>query len=367
MSPVRKIALRRIKKNSRKSIFLSVAILFSMLLIAFFLFFQLQALTVQNPAYDGLPFMEFLGKVVSSMNVTAISLVVFTLFTVRTYCSMRNEEMEEILAVLTSVGTTSRQKRKLITTELWVLYLPPTLIGVCLGMVSGIYLGNVFAGGAEISHLSYLLFGLLAFALVVAAMLLIALCYLLPNISFKRRSVIQSVKKQNVEASEERHGYRQSKTFRNQAILKRLAGKSISYYGKVYNKIALSFASSAMYPVLAVFLFLNIGKTDVILDINPYDGIDTSAEVLGAVDKIFLFLGLCFFVLTCVGIMQAVFMARMQFLARKGTTRIYLSVGMPEPDIRKMIFLEMRSVLLRSFVWFVFLSVTIKALFEFLA
>ena len=366
MSPITKIALRRIKKNSRKSIFLTIAVLFSMLMISFFIFFQLQSLAVQNPAYKGLPFTEFMNKVRMSMTVTVVTLVIITFLTVRTYCSMRNEENKEALAVLTSVGATNFQKRKLIATEVAILYLPPTLIGVCLGMIPGVSLGNLFAGGAEISASNYFSYVLFALVLVTAGMLLISLCYLLPNISFKRRSVIQSVKKQNTEASEQRHGYRQSYTFRSQSLLKRLAKKSIDYYGtvyKVYNKIALSFASSVMYPLLAILLFWNIGNADIVLDTNPYDGIDTTAAVLAVVDKILVFLGLCFLVLTFVGIMQAVFMARIQFLARKESAHIYLSIGMPETDIQKMIRLEIKSVLFRSFICLIFAGVVVSALF----
>ena len=367
MSPITKIAFRRIKKNSRKSIFLTVAVLFSMLMISFFIFFELQTLAIQNPAYKGLPFTEFLNKVRMSMNVTVVTLVIITFITVRTYCSMRNEENKEILAVLTSVGATNYQKRKLIATEVVILYLPPTIIGVCIGAIPGISLGNLFAGGSEIVASSYFSYALLALVLIIAGMLLISLCYLLPNISLKRRSVIQSVKKQNTEASEQRHGYRQSKTFKSQTLLKRLAKKSIDYYGKVYSNIALEFASSALYPVLAFLLFWHIGNTDVVLDINPHDMIDTTEAVLAAVDKILVFLGLCFLVLTCVGIMQAVFMARMQFLTRKQSARIYLSIGMPETDIKKMILLELRSVLLKSFIWFFFSILIINTFFKMLA
>ena len=363
MSPITKIALRRIKKNSRKSIFLTVAVLFSMLMISFFIFFELQTLAVQNPAYKGLPFTEFMGKVRMCMNITVVTLVIITLITVRTYCSMRNEENKEALAVLTSVGATNFQKRKLMATEVVILFLPPTVIGVCLGIIPGVSLGNLFAGGSETSASSLFSYVLFALVLVIAAMLLISLCYLLPNVSFKRRSVIQSVKKQNTEASEQRHGYRQSYTFRSQSLLKRLAKKSIDYYGTVYNKIALSFASSAMYPLLAILLFWNIGNADIVLDTNPYDGINTTAAVLAVVDKILVFLGLCFLVLTCVGIMQAVFMARMQFLARKESAHIYLSIGMPENDIKKMIHLELRSILLRSFICFFFASLIVNACF----
>ena len=364
MSPITKIALRRIKKNSRKSIFLTVAVLFSMLMISFFIFFELQTLAVQNPAYKGLPFTEFMNKVRMSMNVTVVTLVIITFLTVRTYCSMRSEENKEALAVLTSVGATNLQKRKLIAAEIAILYLLPTLMGVCLGMIPGVSLGSLFAGGSEISASSYIIHALLALVLVIAGMLLISLCYLFPNISFKRKSVIQSVKKQNAEASEQRYGYRQSNTFRSQSLLKRLAKKSIEYYKAVYNKIALTFASSAMYPLLAILLFWNIANTDIVLDTNPYDGLDTTAAVLAVIDKIIVFMGLCFLALTCVGIMQAIFMARMQFLARKESAHIYLSIGMPETDIKKMIWLELRSVLLKSFVWILAFGFVVSACFE---
>ena len=364
MSPITKITLRRIRKNSRKSIFLTIAVFFSMLIISFFIFFELQTLAVQNPAYKGLPFTEFMNMVRMSMNVTVVTLVIITFLTVRTYCGMRNEENKEALAVLTSVGATNFQKRKLIATEVVILYLPPTLIGVCLGMIPGVSLGNLFTGGSEITTSRYFSYVFFALVLVIVTMLLISLCYLLPNVSFKRRSVIQSVKKQNTEASEQLHGYRQSYTFRSKSLLKRLAMKSIDYYETVYNKIALSFASSALYPLLAILLFWNIGNADVVLDINPYDGIDTTAAVLVVVDKILVFLGLCFLVLTFVGIMQAVFMSRIQFLARKESAHIYLSIGMPETDIKKMILLEMRSVLLKSFVWFLASGFIVNVCFE---
>lgn len=363
MSPITKITLRKIRKNSRKSIFLTVAVLFSMLMISFFIFFELQTLAAQIPAYKGLPFTEFINKVRMSMSITVVTLVVITFLTVRTYCSMRNEENKEALAVLTSVGATNFQKRKLIATEVVILYLPPTLIGVCLGMIPGVLLGNLFAGGSEIATSSYFSYALFALVLVIAGMLLISLCYLIPNISFKRKSVIQSVKRQNTKAEKQRHGYRQSYTFRSQSLLKRLAKKSIDYYGTVYNKIALSFASSAMYPLLAVLLFWSIGNTEIVLDINPYDEIDTTAAVLAVVDKFLVFLGLCFSVLTFVGIIQAVFMARMQILSRKESAHIYLSIGMPETDIKKMIRLEIRSVLLRAFFYLIFAGVIVSALF----
>ena len=90
-----------------------------------------------------------------------------------------------------------------------------------------------------------------------------------------------------------------SYTFRNQALIKRLAKKSTGYYKGVYNNIALIFASSAMYPLLAIFMFWKIGESEVVLDINPYDAIDTSAAALAAIDKVFVFLELIVLLLLC--------------------------------------------------------------------
>ena len=103
------------------------------------------------------------------------------------------------------------------------------------------------------------------------------------------------------------------------------------------------------------------------LDINPYDAIDTSAVALAAIDKVFVFLGVCFLVLTCAGIMQAVFMARMQYAKRKESARIYLAVGMPESDIKKMIFTELRSVLLKAFICVFIAGFALKTCFDLFA
>ncbi len=348
MKPIAKIALRRLRKNSRSSIFLMIAILFSMLMISFFVFFELQTLIAQNAIYHDLPFTEFLGKVRMCMTLTIALLLIVTFLTVKTHCSIRNRENEEVLAVLTSVGATARQKRKLVMIEVILLYLPPTLIGICAGVFPGILIGNVFVGviGIQLSHL--LLYTLVAVCMIFLGMLMIVLCCFLPGIRLKRQSVIRSVRKQNDQASEQTHGYRQSKTFKSQSLLKRLAKKSTDYYGKTYHGIALALACAAMYPVTALLLFWHIGNTDIKLDGNPYDGVETTAAVLSAVNKIFLFLVLCFVILTLVGIIQVILMARKQYLTRKQSARVYVSIGIPESDVKRLILLEMSSVLLRS-------------------
>ncbi len=364
MSPITKIALRRLKNNITKNIYLVIAVFLSMTIISLFVFFQLQTTMVKNPGYAGLPFGEFMGKLRVAMNITVAFLVAITLITVRIHCGMRKEDNLQTLAVLTSVGATGSQKRKLLIADILLLYLPPIVLGTIVGIVPGMKIGNSFGGVSKTPVTSPTLYIIVAALIVIAAFFLVWLCNYLPSFRLRRRSVIQSVKKQNLKASEERHGYRQSQTYRSQTLLKRLAKKSIDYYSQTYNRIAVSFATAALYPILSVMLFWCIGKADVVIDNNPYDGIDTSIAVLAAMDDLLVFLGLGFLVLTCMGIMQALIMSRMQIAARKSSARTYLSVGMSGEDINKMIHLELRSVIFKVVTILIFSIMIIGACYS---
>ncbi len=364
MSPITKIALRRLKNNITKSIYLVIAIFLSMTIISLFVFFQLQTTTVKNPSYAGLPFGEFMGKLRLAMNITIAFLVAITFITIRIHCGMRNEDNLQTLAVLTSVGASGSQKRKLLIADILLLYLPPIILGTIIGIVPGIKIGNSFVGVSETLSTSPIQYIIVAALVIASAFFLVLLCNYLPSFRIKRRSVIQSVKKQNLKASEERHGYRESQTYRSQTLLKRLAKKSIDYYSQTYNRIAISFATAALYPILSVMLFWCIGKADVVIDNNPYDGIDTSTAVLAVIDKLLVFLGVSFLVLTCMGIMQALIMSRIQIAARRNSTRTYLSIGMPGEDINKMIHLELRSVIFKVVTILIFSIMIIGACYS---
>lgn len=363
MLPITKIALRRIKNNLYKNLFLVLAVFFSMMMISFFVFFELQMLVTQNPAYQGLPFTEFMDKVRTCMNITIVFLILITFITIRIHCSLKSEENTQIIAVLTSIGATGAQKRKLIFMDIVLLYLPATLLGILAGIIPGIKTGDLFHGVTEATAQAYLLYTSTAIVLAILSVVMIALCNYLPSIQIKRKSVIQAVRKQNVKAAEQKHGYRRSQTYRSQALLKRLAKKSIDYYSKNYNGIAWAFAAAALYPVLGVLLLWNIGNSEVIIDANPHDGFDTSASVLAVVDNMLLFLAVCFLILTIVGLIQAIITARIQAAARRNSACAYLSVGMVRSDVNRMIRYEFISVACRSAVVLIFGVLLIDACF----
>ena len=347
MTPITKIALRRIANKWRKALLPALALTFSMMMISFILFFDIQTKLIPSAA-DSLPFGNFLSDIRICMRTTATVLSFITFLTVRVHSSMKRDELTDTLAVLTSIGASSKQKNSLILLDMLILSAPPVVFGVLIGILPGIALGNNFVGAPSTSSSYTVLYVTLALMIMTMGMLLIFLCNFLPGITIKKRTVIGAVKKQNIKASEERHSYRQSQTFKNQSLLSRLAKKSIDYHSKAYSGIALTFASAAMYPLLIILIFYHIRDTEVVLDTNPFDGIDTVTAVLEATDSILLFLCGCFLALTRIGLLQAFFMARIQIAARKESARAYLSIGMTETDVKRMIFLELRSVVFKA-------------------
>lgn len=363
MNPVTKIAFRRLRKNFGKNFILELSIFVSVLMISFFTFFEIQTLITRNPVYSDLPFYEFLAIVRSCMMVAICVLVAITIITIRTYCSMKNNDNAETLAVLTSVGATSSQKKKLTKIEMWVLYVLPTILGTIAGVFPGVMAGNAFQGLEMTSNYNYLLYTTVAVAIMVISLIVIRLCYVIPNIHFKKRSVIQSVKKQNLEASETTHGYRNSETFRSKALISRLAQKSSDYYKKEYNNIALSFASSILYPILAILLLWYVSHANIVLDVNPFDGVDTSDAVWSVVMKIVAFLGGCFAILTTIGFTQSIMMSKMQMANRKQATRVYAAIGMTDKDVKTLLRSELKSVVFKSVIIVIFATLFINFFF----
>ena len=364
MSPIIRIALRRIRKNKSESFLFVISVLFTMLLISFFTFFELQGLSAQNSLYLELPIDSFIYRVRLCMRITSVVLIIITFLSLRIYCGLRSEKNTHTLAVLTSVGAARRHKFVMISMDLLIMYIPSAVLGILSGAMLGIRTFKY--AQADIEHINvedYVIYSVAAMLLLVFGIVLLLTCNLLPEIRFKRFSVIEKVKKQNVKASEQRHGYRQSETFKNQIILKRLAQSSVDYYEKTYNAIAVSFTISALYPIVASLLFFYIGNAEVTLDANPFDGYDTALAVINTVDKILLFLVVCFLVLTCVGIIQTFFMVRMHFAARNKTVSAYIAIGMTKSDVKRMVMFELKSLLLRSFVFLIFAAFIINACF----
>ena len=362
MSPVTKIAVRRIRADRFKNGSLCASLLISMLLIGFLLAFVFRIRLHPGTGFESLPIGDFLGQVSLYMNLAAGILILVTLMSVRIQCAIRREENAQLIGVLKSIGARGRDIRALMRADILFLYLPPTVIGAALGIGPGALAGRIFSGAERLEGRECLPFLLLFLITAGAGILLILLAHLLPPIR-RRSAIIQAIRRQNPTVGEQTHGYRQSKTFRQKALVKRLAQKSNDYHAKFNTRMMLLFADSAVYPMLAVMLFWKIGSEDVILDANPFDGADTAGAAADAVGGVLLFLAIGFALLTGIGLVQAMLMARIRMAERQKAADIYRMIGMEPEDIRRMLRAEISGTAARTAVLLIFLSLLLWTAF----
>lgn len=358
MSPVVKIAWRRLRRDGKRGLVAIVATLTSQLLIAFFVGFAAQLAT--GSLSEGSPANAFFVRLQGSMTFSAIVLSVLSLISIRIRCRGRREENRQTLAILTSIGASSRQRSQLLTLEFAVLYAPAVILGSLLGCYPGMRMAATLSSADGLNIVAVLAISLM---LTIAGLFLTAFCYFLPPLHLDRASLIGSVRRQK-RTVQAKHGYRNSRTFRESALTKRLAKKSVDYYSDTYGGIALGFFLTIMYPLLTILLFFSLGDAEIVLDINPGDGIDTAGSVLAAVNRMLYFLIGAFSALTAAGFLQAFLMARDQVLRRRESAKIYRTVGMTEDDVNRLISHELRSVALRVFVYLVVGTIVINTLFS---
>jgi len=347
MSPVIKIAWRKLRREGRRGLVAASSTLLSHVLISFFIGFALRLSA--GPAAAALPAAEFFARLKGGMIFSAVTLAILAMVSIRIRCRGRREENRQTLAVLTSIGASAHHKLQLLILEFAVLYAPAILGGSLVGCLMGMRMGNLLSETDSELVLPALEFSL---ALAVAGLILTAFFFFLPPLRLGRLSLIGSIRRQETTALV-KHGYRNSQTFRKDSLPKRLAKKSVDYYADIYGGIALGFFLTVMYPVLTVLLVVLLGDAEVVLDINPNDSIDTAGAVLSAVNRLLAFLAGTFAALTAVGFLQAYLMARDQVLRRRESAKVYRTVGMTESDVRRMISYELRSVSLRVFVYLV--------------
>ncbi len=365
MTPVRKIALRRIRNAPGQSLLIFLSLLFSVMLITCFVFFKAESLLREDPALASLPIGTFLIRVRSAMDAAILFLVLTAAITLRVQSNLRRRQNTRALAVLTSVGATAKQRRALVTAELRLLYYPAVLAGTLLGAAPGILFARSFPGAAQGSFSAgwmCLIYLALWLVLVLLGMILVTLCVCVPEFGSGRGSAIGRIRGQAT-ASTERHSYRQSKTFREQSILRRLAQKCADYHRAAYSKIALSFSVSAFYPILALLLSAHVLGAEVTLDANPYDGVDTAGSAIGVIRGLVAFLGGSFAVLMIFGAVGGVLMARLQYADRLAARQAYLAVGLTETDFRALLRREMATVTLRALVFLLIWSMAANAVF----
>ena len=102
----------------------------------------------------------------------------------------------------------------------------------------------------------------------------------------------------------------------------------------------------------------------MVVDANPYDGIDTITPVIEVVGGLLWLLIGSLALLTCVSFIQAMMVARIQIAERRKSANVYRLIGMVPEDIERLIRKELCGVIIRTLVLLIFAVVILNACFE---
>ena len=355
-SLLRRMATRRLKQ-SRETVPLALGMFFSILIMTFFLFFTVTVKEEVTALASGLPHVAFLRRVADGMSMAAGLLALATLLNLRVWAKLGNEASAGTVAVLNSLGAKPSQRWYVLWVELLYQYGVSLLAGVTAGSIGGIAVAYSFLGKAADVAEKIPTYTILWSVILALSCGMVMLCYAAPQMTPKRRSptAVEGLRRKGREVSAQPHGYRASNTFKRQSVLKRLAAKSIDFYKTRYRGLAISLAVSVFYPILAALLIRHLLSATVVLDTNPFDGVDTSAAVEASVRMLLSMTAVGFLLLTAQGVWSGILLARAQAEQRKQTGHAYVAMGMSERDFRRVVSLEWRSLLLRSGIYLLLL------------
>lgn len=368
MSATTVIALRRIKRSARQYLILVFTIIVSTALISAFLliYAEIDFYFTRDSYLSGLPFTDFLYNFKSCLGKASALLSVVTAFVLHSHLRMRRDDHSKTFLTLSSIGATSHQKNQLLITEMFLLYFPASFLGIFIGLLCSNFIVDMFLKSLSVSKTSddAILIISTAIALLIVIFVFIMICCLLPGFNLKKNTILRLGKNEEIPRIKN-HSYRNSKTFKGMAFVKRLAHKSTEYYSKYYRKISFSFVMSVAYPTIAILLFIYMSKVGVVVDTNPYDGIDTSEAVLLVVDSLLAFASVGFLFLALMSVIQTVFIIKSQMERRSSALKIYNSIGMNHSDCRRLIMYEFQRVVLGALVCSAFVFVFINFVFQF--
>lgn len=355
MSPIAKIAKRQLKNSKKENLIMMTAIGFSMTLITFFLFFKRQTELYPSP-YEGAFWDNYLDKFTFITDATVVFLIFASFISLNTFCKLKSEEIKMESALLSALGATEFQKSSIILIQLITLYPLPIIIGTLVGIFPGIIMGRQFLSVPLFSFdiKEFALSFAMVLGMIVMGITVTAISYFVSNLKFRKESVINKVNSQNITASETRHGYRESKTFKRQPFIQRLGKKSAEYYNKTYNAISRTFALALSYPALALLVLIFMGFTKTAWDST------VKTAFLGIMSTLIV----CMIILAALGLLLVVLLSKYQIEIKKQTVKTYLAVGMTPDEIKSMILFELKSVILRAVVHLIFIVAVMFIIFD---
>lgn len=360
MRTVLPLTAAKIRAHIYRSLFQSGAVATTAFTLSFLLIFSINANALRAD-FRGSPFSKFLSETADALGASLLLVGLIAAVSVFVYMRIWRENGEIFSGRLTSVGASDGQLASVSFLELAVLYLIPVFVGAFLGApVAGLVTRWMSSSlSINATGLIGIADALLTAALTAAGLFALILIFALAPASRKKRgTVIERIKRHNKDEIGERHGYRNSRTFRNMPPEKRLAKKCVSYYKASYGRIAAMLTATLAYAVVAALFLKTFLSAEVDIDAALY------REALLVIGRLFgFFLGL-FALLFLFGVIQLAYMIKLQNKGREQAYNVYRSLGMTERGIKRTALCEYRSIIAWSIIAVVFLAIVIFGLFS---
>ena len=360
MRTVLRLTVAKIRAHIYRSVFQSGAVATTAFTLSFLLIFSINA-SALRVGFKESHFTKFLSEMADALGTSLLLVGLIAAVSVFVYMRIWHENGEIFSGRLASVGANEGQLAAISFVELTVLYLVPVFVGTSLGApVAGLVTGWMSSSlSIRATGVMGVTEALLTSTLTAAGLFALILIFALTPTSRKKRgTVIERIKRHNKDEIGERHGYRNSRTFRNMPPEKRLAKKCVSYYKSSYSRIAAMLTATLAYAVVAALFLKTFLLADIDVDATLYQ------EALSMIGRLFgFFLGL-FSLLFLFGIIQLAYMIKLQNKAREQAYNVYRSLGMTEREINRTALCEYRSIIAWSIIAVVFLAIVIFGLFS---
>ncbi|MBQ8352101.1 MAG: hypothetical protein IJY20_08705 [Clostridia bacterium] len=359
-NPLAKLLCARLRCGGKQFFLQAGAVALSMLAVSFFLCLcaDLGSLTLGQSVAT---YRKFINDLISAFRAVSAVLTALAVLSLYLFCRMRREENAQFYATLTSLGATNAQRKTLMLAELSLLYVLPAALGAFVGLLPASLFSNALVACMGIAPSPFPKLPLLLLLMLLAALL--SLCFGWVPLPRRQDVIIQEIRRHNREEETEEHHYRRSHTFRRMPVEQRIAKKSVDYYKRPYRRISLMLAAVALYPLLAIVFFASLWGSSITVDANPFDGIDTVATSITVVGNLLLFAMLAFLALCLFGVLQVVYMIRLQKAQRQNALRVYRAVGMTERGVRCVLTYEYRTVAFHAVIYVVFAAAFLFVLF----
>lgn len=352
---IARLARAELRHHRAGSRFLWVAILLASAVLTFFSLSFVVFLTETTAEY--LPERDFFHIIQACLLAIAGIAVGVALYMLFGAFSMHYDRQSAMLGVLDSLGASRAQMCRLLLAEARMLSAWSLPLGLLLGTIFSLLpLPGIKAGAGRELFLLPILYLFVRAAVAAAA--------LLPLMRRSGAAAIVQLRQNDNPIFMRRKSYRRSNTFRALSVPAQLGRKNVDHYARRYRAIAVTFACAASVLLIGIILYHYLGAVSVVLDENPYDGVDTTAASTSAVLGVLSLTAVLSLLLSTMAAFHAANVIFGIMRDRRREFAVLQSIGMDRRQIDEMVIGECGMIGMMTVGWCFFFSLLISAAFS---